>query len=89
VGVYRCEIRATAGPARGSVLGRRGQLLVRVRLFDGPGVVDRLTGEVAGEEEVFTDLRPSEARELAFELLCCAEHAERITEQADWWERQR
>ncbi len=86
---YRFEIEASAGPARGSVLGRRMQLLVRVRLFDGPGVVDTTTGKPAGGAEVFTDLRPTDARELAFELLSCAEHAERITEQAGWWQPQR
>lgn len=87
MGSYRFEIKASAGPARGSALSRRAQLLVRVRLFDGPGVVDTLTGEPAGGEEVFTDLRPAEAREFAFELLSLAEHAERITEQAGWWQR--
>jgi len=88
MGSYRFEIEASAGPERGSVLGRRSQLLVRIRLFDGPGVVDTLSGEPAGEEEeVFTDLRPAQARALAFELLSLAEHAERITEQAGWWQR--
>jgi hypothetical protein len=81
---YRFEIEASAGPARGSVLGRRCQPLVRVRLFDGPGVVDTLTGEPVSTEEVYTDLRPADARELAFELLNLAEHAERITEQSGW-----
>jgi hypothetical protein len=87
MGSYRFEIKASAGPARGSVLSRRAQLLVRIRLFDGPGVVDTLTREPAGSEEVFTGLRPAEAREFAFELLSLAEHAERITEQAGWWQR--
>lgn len=82
---YRFEIDASAGPAREGVLGGRLRLLVRVRLFDGPGVVDTFTGESAGGEEVFTDLRPEDARELAFALLSCAESAERITEQAGWW----
>jgi len=82
---YRYEIEASAGPARERVIDG-SRLLVRVRLFDGPGVVDALTGERAGSEEVLCDLRPTEARELAFCLLSCAEHAERITEQADWWQ---
>ena len=82
---HRFEIDASAGPARGSVVGGRGMLLVRVRLFDGPGVVDTLTGQSAGEGDVYTDLRPQDARELAFGLLECAEQAERITGQADWW----
>jgi hypothetical protein len=85
---YRFEIEASAGPARERVIGG-SQLLVRVRLRDGPGVVDTLTGEPAGGEEVFTDLRPADARELAFCLLGCAEQAERITEQAGWWQPQR
>ena len=85
---HRFEIEASAGPARERVLGG-SQLLVRVSLFDGPEVVDSLTGEPAGTEDVFTDLRPTDARELAFELLSCAEHAERITEQAGWWQPQR
>jgi hypothetical protein len=84
---HRFEIDAAAGPAREGVLGGRAMLLIRVRLFDGPGVIDTLTGEPADTEDVYTDLRPSEARELAFELLCCAEQAERITEQAGWWQR--
>ena len=85
--MHRFEIDASAGPARGSVVGRRGQLLVRVRLFDGPGVSDGLTGQPAGEEDVYTDLRPHEARNLACRLLECAEHADRVTEQAGWWQR--
>jgi hypothetical protein len=82
--LYRFEIDASAGPARERVIGG-SQLLVRVRLFDGPGVVDTLTGERAGGEDVFTDLRPTDARELAFKLLGCAEHAEQITQAAGWW----
>jgi hypothetical protein len=84
---HRFQIDATAGPAREGVLGGRSMLLVRVRMFDGPGVVDTLTGEPAGGEDVYCDLRPAEARELAFSLLCCAEHAERITDQAGRWQR--
>jgi hypothetical protein len=68
---HRFEIDAGVGPAREGVLGGRSMLLVRVRMFDGPGVVDTLTGEPAGTEDVHTDLRPSEARELAFSL-CAA-----------------
>lgn len=79
----RYEIEASAGPGRERVLDG-SMLLVRVRLFDGPGIVNALTGEPAGSEEVFCDLRPGEARELAFELLSCAEHAERITQQTGW-----
>jgi hypothetical protein len=84
---HRFEIDAAAGPAREGVLGGRAMLLVRVRMFDGPGVIDTFTGEPAGGEDVYSDLRPSEARELAFSLLCCAEQAEQITENAGWWQR--
>ena len=83
---HRFEIDASTGPARERVIGG-SQLLVRVRLFDGPDVVDTLTGEPAGGEGVFTDLRPAAARELALRLLCCAEHAEQITHAAGWWSR--
>jgi hypothetical protein len=84
--MHRYEIDAAAGPARETVIGG-SRLLVRVRLFDGPGVVNAITGEPAGSEDVYTDLRPREARELAFCLLCCAEQAERITEHAGGWRR--
>lgn len=84
--MHRYEIDAAAGPARETVIGG-SRLLVRVRLFDGPGVVNALTGEPAGSEDVYSDLRPGEARELAFQLLCLAEQAERITEQARFWPR--
>jgi len=85
----RYEIEASAGPAREGLVGGGARLLVRVRMFDGPGVVDALTGEPGGQPDVCCDLRPERARELAFELLACAEHAERRTEQAGFWERER
>jgi hypothetical protein len=85
--MHRCEIDASAGPAREGVLYGRAILLVRVRLFDGPGVVDGVTGAPAGGEDVYTDVRPETARDLAFGLLECAEQAERVTEQAGWWQR--
>jgi hypothetical protein len=56
--LHRCEIDAAAGPAREDVLYGRAMLLVRVQMFDGPGVVDALTGEPAAGEDVYTDLRP-------------------------------
>jgi hypothetical protein len=84
---HRFEIDTSAGPAREGVLYGRAMLLVRVRLFDGPGVVDGLTGEPAGDQDVYTDLRPDQARELASRLVVCAEHAERITELAGGWQR--
>jgi hypothetical protein len=86
---HRFEIDAAAGPAREGVLGGRSMLLVRVRMFDGPGAVDTRTGQPAGTEDVFCDLRPEQARALAFSLLCCAEQAEQITENAGWWPRAR
>jgi hypothetical protein len=84
---HRFEIDTSAGPAREGVLYGRAMLLVRVRLFDEPGVVDSQTGEPAGDEEVYTDLRPDDARDLASRLLACAQHAEQATEQAGWWQR--
>jgi hypothetical protein len=87
MGSHRCEIDASAGPARGSVVGGRGQLLVRVCLFDGPGVVDGATGLPAGEQDVYTDLRPCQARKLAGRLIACAEQADRITERSGGWQR--
>ena len=83
---HRFEIDTTAGPAREGILDGRAMLLVRVRLFDGPGVVDGATGQPAGEQDVYTDLRPDDARRLAFGLLEHAEHAEQLTVQADWWQ---
>jgi hypothetical protein len=87
MGSHRFEIDTSAGPAREGVLYGRAMLLVRVRLFDGPGVVDALTGEPAAGEDVCSDLRPEQARDLAFRLLECAEEAERVTEHAGWWQR--
>ncbi len=58
--------------------GGFGQL-VTLRLFNGAGVVDA-TGAPTQRPAVFCDLRPEEARELAFELLALAEHAERMGE---------
>jgi hypothetical protein len=82
---YRSEIDASAGPARRGRVGGGGVLLVRVRLFDGPGVVDALTGEPAAAPDAFTDIDPHDARELAFCLLSAAEHAEQRTLEANYW----
>lgn len=84
---HRFEIDTSTGPAREGILDGRAMLLIRVRLFDGPGVVDGLTGLPAAGEDVYTDLRPEDARRLAFGLLECAEHAEQLTAQAGWWQR--
>jgi hypothetical protein len=83
---HRFEIDAAAGPAREGVLGG-SVLLVRVRMFDGGEVSNAFTGLPAGGQDVCCDLRPGEARELAFQLLVCAEQAEQITEQAAGWPR--
>jgi hypothetical protein len=83
---YRFEIDATAGPARERVIDG-SLLLIRVRLHNGPEVADARTGEPVMREDVYSDLRPAQARELAFTLLSCAEQAERITQDADGWAR--
>ena len=61
----------------------RAMLLVRVRMFDGPGVVDGADrpSQPATRTSIPT-CGPATARDLAFRLLECAEHAERVTEQA-------
>jgi len=82
---YRFEIDSQAGPGREGILGGRAQLLVRVRLFDGPGAIQTDTGQPHHAPDVYTDLRPEQARSLAFTLLSVAEHAERQTLQADWF----
>jgi len=82
---YRSEIQASAGPSRRGRVGGGAVLLVRVRLSDGPGVADSLTGEPAPAPDAFTDLDPRDARELAFRLLACAEHAEQTTIDAHYW----
>jgi len=80
---FRWEIEAAAGPAREAVLGG-ARLLVRVRLFDPPDQTWPKT-----KPEAFTDLRPDNARDLAFELLAAAEHAESLTREAGCWESER
>ena len=84
---YRSEIQASAGPARRGRVGGGALLLVRVRLSDGPGVADSLTGQPAAKPDAFTDLDPRDARERAFRLLACAEHAEQQTIAADYYLR--
>jgi hypothetical protein len=81
---FRWEIEASAGPAREGTVGGGARLLVRVRLFNAP--------DEPGPTEMpdaFTDLRADDARQLAFELLAAAEHAERLTAQAGRWEHER
>ncbi len=81
---YRFEIDASAGPAREGLLHGASQLLVRVRMFHGPGVVDDW-GEQVTDADVISDLRPEQARDLALGLLQAAQDAERQTLQANWW----
>lgn len=83
--LHRFEAGATAGPAWELVIGG-SRLLVRLRVFSGGDVADAATGEPVDREDVICDLRPSEARELAFSLLCCAVQAEQLTIQADRWQ---
>jgi hypothetical protein len=79
---HRSEIDSSPGPgSQGSLDGTRKITLVRVRLFDG--IVDDITGLPAGEQDVYTDLLPVDARRLAVRLLQHAEQAE----QASWWPR--
>lgn len=67
---HRCEIEATVGPARGSLVGGGSHVLVRVRVFDGPDCPEPAP-------EAYCDVSPADARELAFGLLAAAEDAER------------
>jgi hypothetical protein len=46
------------------------------------------TGEPSAQPDAYTDLRPEQARSLAFTLLSAAEHAETLTLETDWF-RQR
>jgi hypothetical protein len=80
---FRWEIEASAGPAREAIIGG-ARLLVRVRLFNAPDQTGR-----QDKPDAFTDLRTHDARELAFELLAAAEHAEMLTAQAGCWEHER
>lgn len=84
---FRWEIEAFAGPAREAIVGG-ARLLVRVRLFNEPYESD-LGSDPPTEPDAWTDLRPRAARDLAFELLAAAEHAEILTARADYWEHDR
>ena len=72
---FEWQARLEDGMTEALIDGRAGQL-VTLCLFDGPGVVTSL-GEPVDSAPVVSHLRPGEARELAFELLCLAECAER------------
>ena len=87
-GIFRWEIEAFAGPERERLLHGARQLLVRVRMFNGPGVVNARDGQHHPVPDVFTDLRSGEARHLALQLLQAAEDAERQTWRANYWLRE-
>lgn len=81
---YRSDIEAAVHPGRREGLVGGGCMqLVTLRLHDGPGVVDAITGESPNRSGAFTDLRPREARELAARLLACARLAERLPRETD------
>jgi hypothetical protein len=71
---FRWNIEASAGPAREGTIDGTARALVRVRLFDKPEHARPHT-----RPDAFTDLRLDAARELAFELLAAAEHAEHLS----------
>lgn len=81
---YRFEAQAALDPdRREGLLGGGSMQLVTLRLYHGPGVVDALTGEPTTAPDVITDLRPSEARRLAEQLLECAGHADLRRSETD------
>jgi hypothetical protein len=72
---FRWNIEAFAGPAReGTRPDGSSKLLVRVRIFDTPP-----QAWPHKRPDAWTDLRTAAARELAFELLAAAEHAEHLS----------
>jgi len=80
---YRFEIEVLIRPGcRQRLIGGGALQLVTVSLFDGPGVVDCLTGEPAASEAAFTNLTPADARLLADKLLARAAEADRMRLQA-------
>lgn len=81
---YRAGIEASAGPGLEGLLDGTMALLVRVRMFDGPGACDD-DGNPVQNPDTFTDLRPEQARDLALALLAAAENAERRTQHANRW----
>jgi hypothetical protein len=71
---FRWNVEAFAGPAREGMIDGTARLLVRVRLFD-----ESETTWPHTSPDAFTDLRTDAARDLAFELLAAAEHAEHLS----------
>jgi hypothetical protein len=82
--IFRWEVEAFAGPERERLLDGARQMLVRVRMFNPPGVVAD-DGQHHPVPDAFTDLRVDEARHLALGLLQAAEDAERQTWRANYW----
>jgi hypothetical protein len=74
---FRWNVEALAGPAREGMIDGTTRLLVRVRLFDEPEQTRLHTSP-----DAFTDLRTDTARDLAFELLAAAEHADMLSRQS-------
>lgn len=77
---YRWEarVRVENGVTEWTASGLRLQLIT-IALLPGPGVLDE-RGAPVERAPVLWDLRPREARELAFQLLEFAELAERRSE---------
>lgn len=88
VGFFRWEIEAFAGPERERLVYGARQMLVRVRMFNGPGVVGTEDGQHHPVPDAYTDLRLDEARHLALQLLAAAEDADRQTLRANYWTRE-
>jgi hypothetical protein len=80
---YRFDVAAELLPGRREGLVGPGSMqLVTLRLFNGPGVVDE-HGQPSRAPDAFTDLRPSQARLLADQLLDCARRAEALRRETD------
>jgi hypothetical protein len=79
----RWNVEASAGPARDGMIDGTARLLVRVRICDEPEQTWPRT-----RPDAFCDLRTDAARDLAFELLAAAEHADTLSRQGadegDW-----
>lgn len=76
---FRWNVEAFAGQTRVAAGDGSWGLTVRVRLFDDPESTWPYT-----RPDAYTDLRTGAARDLAFELLAAAEHAEQIGRHEDW-----
>ena len=70
---HRDAIEAFVGPGTEGLIGGHSRLLVRARLHDD--------GIEHPQPDVTCDLRPHDARELAFCMLATAEYADRLSDQ--------